>query len=128
MAHFLFVVMKEVMALLPLDKNYYLCIMTGIIILSIASAVILVLCAIILSGKGDHLIAGFKTAKEEERRQYNIKRLRLVVALICFFPILVCWIPFVTDNIFVILFAVPIFCFITLFGGIILIDSWCKKK
>ena len=45
---------------------------------------------VILSGKGDNLIAGYNTASEEERREVNIKRLRIVVAGICFLtPILI---------------------------------------
>ena len=42
--------------------------MTGIIILSIVTAIMVVLCAIILAGKGDHLIAGYNTASEEEKQ------------------------------------------------------------
>ena len=38
---------------------------------------------VILSGKGDNLIAGYNTASDEERREVNIKRLRIVVAGIC---------------------------------------------
>lgn len=64
--------------------------MAGTIILIVITAIIIALCAIILSGKGDNLIAGYKTASEKERQQYNIKRLRLVVALMCLMPILVC--------------------------------------
>lgn len=35
---------------------------------------------LILSGRGDNLIAGYNTASEKEREQYHIKRLRLVIA------------------------------------------------
>ena len=102
--------------------------MIGIIILSVVTAILIVISAIILSGKGDHLIAGYKTTSEEQRRLYNIRRLRLVVALIYLLSVLVCWIPVMTDNIVVILFSAPILSFIIVFGGIILINSWCKKK
>ena len=34
---------------------------------------------IILSGKGDKLIAGYNTASKEEREQVNVKRLRLLM-------------------------------------------------
>ncbi len=48
--------------------------MEGIIILSVISAILIAVSAIILSGKGDKLIAGYKTAGEKERQQYHIKR------------------------------------------------------
>ena len=34
---------------------------------------------IVLIGKGDNLIAGYNTASKEERAQYDIKKLRLLV-------------------------------------------------
>lgn len=81
--------------------------MVGTIILIVITAIFIALCAIILSGKGDNLIAGYKTASEKERQQYDIKRLRLVVALMCLMPVLVSWIPLTTDNIIVSFCAVP---------------------
>lgn len=101
--------------------------MTGIIILSVVTAIIIVLCAIILSGKGDHLIAGYNTASEKERRQYDIKRLRLVIASMCLLTILVCWIPIMSDSIIIGL-SIPMLCFIIIYAGILLINNWCKKK
>ena len=102
--------------------------MAGIIIISVVTAIMIALCAIILSGKGDHLIAGYNTASEKERSQYDIKRLRLVVALMCLLAALpACWIPFLTDNILVIM-CTPILCFIIIYAGILAINSWCKKK
>ena len=41
--------------------------------------VLFVLGVIILSGKGDMLIAGYNTASEEEKKKVNIKRLRLLI-------------------------------------------------
>ncbi len=38
------------------------------------------LAVVILTGHGDGLIAGYNTAKKEKREQYNMKRLRAVVA------------------------------------------------
>lgn len=102
--------------------------MTEIIIVSVLSAIVVVLCAIILSGKGDRLIAGYNTASEKERAQYDIKRLRLVTALMCLLTtLLACWIPFLTDNILVIL-CTPILCFGIIYAGILVVNSWCKKK
>ena len=42
----------------------------------IIAAILLIMGIIILIGKGDNLIAGYNTASEEEKSQYNIKRLR----------------------------------------------------
>ena len=102
--------------------------MPVIIILSFVTAIIIVLCVVILVGKGDHLIAGYNTASEEKQRQYNIKRLRLVVASICFFTILACWVPLLTDNPIVKMYSIPMLTFSILCIGLILINSWCKKK
>ena len=102
--------------------------MIEIIIVSIISIIFIVLCGIILSGKGDNHIAGYKTATERERQQYDIKRLRFVVALMCLLPpLLVCWIPFLTENILIVMF-IPILCFNLIYLGILIINSWCKKK
>lgn len=102
--------------------------MTGIIILSVISAILIAISAIILSGKGDNLIAGYKTAGEKERQQYHIKRLRLVIALMCLLPILVCWIPFITDNIIIAILCCPFLCIFIFLFGMIAINTWCKKK
>lgn len=39
---------------------------------------------LILLGKGDVLIAGYNTASKEEREKVNIKRVRLLVAVLLF--------------------------------------------
>lgn len=46
------------------------------IVLVIVAAILLIIGIVILSGKGDYLIAGYNTASLEERSKYNIKRLR----------------------------------------------------
>lgn len=48
-------------------------------IADIIIGVLFVLGVIILSGKGDMLIAGYNTASEEEKKKVNIKRLRLLI-------------------------------------------------
>lgn len=39
---------------------------------------------LILSGKGDNLIAGYNMASKEEREKVNVKRLRLLIAVLLF--------------------------------------------
>ena len=101
--------------------------MTGITTTSVVTAIVIVLCAIILAGKGDFLIAGYNTASKEERQKYDIKRFRLVVAIMALLTILICWIPLLTESIVVTL-CVPILALIIVFGGILFVNSWCKKK
>ena len=46
------------------------------ITLIIVAAIFVIMGVVILIGKGDNLIAGYNTASQKERAQYNIKRLR----------------------------------------------------
>lgn len=45
------------------------------------TALLVVMGIVILLGKGDMLISGYNTANPEERAQYNIRRLRLVMGI-----------------------------------------------
>ena len=82
---------------------------------------------LILSGRGDNLIAGYNTATKEERDQFNMKRLRMVIGGILFLTIIAFWIPVLIGNqkfiIPMTIVLIPI-CFI----GIILANTWAKKK
>ena len=77
-----------------------------------------------LSGLGDDLIG---PKNPEEREQYDIKRLRLIKSAMILLLIIYSWIPVLLDNqrsiIYVYIASIPI-CFI----GIILADTWAKKK
>ena len=83
---------------------------------------------LILSGRGDNLIAGYNTASEKEREQYHIKRLRLVIAGIMLATIILFWISILMNDIepykFIVLIGMYPICFI----GIILANTWAKKK
>ena len=68
----------------------------------------IVLAVIFLMGKGDMLIAGYNTASEEERKTIDIKRLRIVMAVLM-------------------LVATAIFVVITIVG-VIIANTWAKKK
>ena len=109
--------------------------MGGIVILSVVSVIMIVLCAIILSGKGDYLIAGYNTASEKKRAQYDIKRLRIVVVVICLLTtLLACWMPFLAEIILdskmfnLVVMCIPVLCLMIIFGGLLVINRWCKKK
>ena len=83
---------------------------------------------LILSGRGDNLIAGYNTASEKEREQYHIKRLRLVIAGIMLATIILFWIPILMNDKEPYKFIVLIGMFPVCFIGIILANTWAKKK
>ena len=85
------------------------------------AGMILVMGIIILLGKGDKLIAGYNTASEQEREQYNIKRVRLCIGGLCVImaPIIVLG----ADN----LIAMAPIIMILSFAAIILTNTWAKK-
>lgn len=59
------------------------------IILIITVAILIIMGMIILIGKGDNLIAGYNSASDEEKSQYNIKRLRgLIGGLLVFISLM----------------------------------------
>ena len=89
--------------------------------------VITPLLLLIISGRGDNLIAGYNTASEKEREQFNMKRLRLVIGGMLFLTIIAFWIPVLIGNqkfIIPMTFALFPICFM----GIILANTWAKKK
>ena len=116
------------------EKNHYFCdnftneklykLMTAPIFTTI---LLIPLTLLILSGCGDNLIAGYNTATKEEREQFNMKRLRMVIGGILFLTIIAFWIPVLIGNqkfiIPMTIALIPI-CFI----GIILANTWAKKK
>ena len=85
----------------------------------------LVLAIVVYFGKGDWLIAGYNTASEKERAQYNIKRLRLIITLLMLlsavFVVVLLHFPSIS------IIATPIFVVITLIG-VVLANTWAKKR
>jgi hypothetical protein len=81
------------------------------------AALFLVLALVVYFGKGDWLIAGFNTASEKERAQYNIKRLRLIITLLLLlsavFVVVLLYFPYIS------IIATPIFVIVTLFGVVL---------
>ena len=92
------------------------------------SILFIVLAIILLMGKGDKLIAGYNTASEEERKKVDIKRLRIVMAILMVITAAFCAIlPLLGNNKTSQLAAVGIFIAITIVG-IIVANTWAKKK
>ena len=98
-------------------------------IVSIVLAILfLVLAIVLLMGKGDMLIAGYNTASEEERAKVDIKRLRIVMAILMVITAAFCAIlPLIGDNKDSLLVAIAIFIAITVVG-VIFANTWTKKK
>ena len=99
-----------------------------IIVFSLISLLLVALALFILSGRGDGLIAGYNTASKEEQEQYNLKRLRAVVAVMILFVTAFIWYAArIDDTVVVLLGALPVL-LIGIFAGIIIANTWCKKK
>ena len=94
----------------------------------IFSILFIVLAIILLMGKGDMLIAGYNTASEEERNKVDIKRLRIVMAILMVITAVFCAIlPLIGNNKTSQLAAAGLFIAITIVG-IIVANTWAKKK
>ncbi len=101
----------------------------GILVISIISIIPIGLGILILCGWGDSLIAGYNTASKEEQQKFNIKRLRLVVALILFIVPVTISTPFFfgkEDNAMAHILT-TIVCVVIVIIGVILANTWCKK-
>ena len=98
-----------------------------IIVLSGVTLMMVFLAVVILTGHGDGLIAGYNTAKKEKREQYNMKRLRAVVAGLILFTMAFVWCVALIDNKMVTLLGLLVLIAANI-AGIYIANSWCKKK
>ena len=91
------------------------------ILLLIISLIVLVFAIIILTGKGDNLIAGYNTSTEEDKEKYNIKRVRICIGgmLLILSPIMLMF----ADNFVLLIAVVPPLSILS----IILANTWAKK-
>ena len=88
----------------------------------------LVLAVIFLMGKGDMLIAGYNAASEEERKTIDIKRLRIVMAVLMVVTAVFCTTPPLLGNDKNSLLAAAGIFLAIIFVGIIIANTWTKKK
>ena len=101
---------------------------TKIIVTGILAVLFLVFAIVFLMGKGDKLIAGYNTASEEERAKINIKRLRVLMAILSVITAgYVSILPIIGDNPQDQMGALFVFFAITIIF-IILANTWAKKK
>ena len=88
----------------------------------------IVLAIVFILGKGDKLIAGYNTASEEERKQINIRRLRILMSGISVITATFCaTMPIIGNNIQAQLGVAAVFIIVIVFV-IILANTWAKKK
>ncbi len=87
----------------------------------IISLIVLVLAIIILSGKGDNLIAGYNTARKEDWETYNIKRVRICIGgmLVVLSMLMLLF----ADNFILLIAVVPSLSILS----IVLANTWGKK-
>ena len=101
---------------------------TKIIVTGIIAVLFLVFAIVFLMGKGDKLIAGYNTASEEERAKINIKRLRVLMAILSVITAgYVSILPIIGDNPQDQMVGVFVFFAITILF-VILANTWAKKK
>ena len=92
------------------------------------AALFIVLAIIFLIGKGDKLIAGYNTASEEERNEFNIHRLRLLMAIISVLTAgFCCILPVIGKEKEIVVGATFVFIIVS-FVVVILANTWAKKK
>ena len=99
-----------------------------IVILSAITLLMALLAVIILLGKGDAFIAGYNTSREEQRKQFNVKRLRIVAAALLLLTVAFAWLVVLIGDIIVNLLVGLPFLFVCYIVGIIIANTWCKKK
>lgn len=88
----------------------------------------IVLAIVFILGKGDKLIAGYNTAPEEERKQINIRRLRILMSGISVITATFCaTMPIIGNNLKAQLGIAAVFIIVIVFV-IILANTWAKKK
>ena len=98
------------------------------IMIYLFAALFIVLAVVFLIGKGDMLIAGYNTASEEERKEFNIHKLRLLMAIISVLTAGFCRIlPIIGNEKENVVGATFVFIIVT-FVFVILANTWAKKK
>ena len=99
-----------------------------IIVLSLFVILFIVLAIIFLIGKGDKLIAGYNTASEEEQAQVDIRRLRIVMAIVSVITAaFIALLPHIEQSKESVLVATGIFMGICILF-VIIANTWARKK
>lgn len=101
------------------------------VILSVVSLVLLVMAIIILSGKGDSMIAGYNTASREVQDVYDKRRVRILVGVLLIVIALV--LPvfgflLIRGYKEAVLVAFPVTAFVIIAATFTIAHFWAKKK
>ncbi len=97
-----------------------------IVLISI-TAILLIVGIVILAGKGDNLIAGYNTAPEQERAEYNVRRLRCLVGGLLIILAPMTFFLFREKTMMAIL-SHSVLTVILCITVVILSNTWAKKK
>ena len=93
----------------------------------IIAAILAIPGIVILIGKGDNLIAGYNTASEYEKKEINVKRLRLVIgSLLVIMGILYFLTMRESSMTSILAFAFTSSVFVII--ALVLANTWAKKK
>ncbi|MBR0534599.1 MAG: DUF3784 domain-containing protein [Bacteroidales bacterium] len=93
----------------------------------IIAAILAIPGIVILIGKGDNLIAGYNTASESEKKEINVKRLRLVIgSLLVIMGILYFLTMRESSMTSILAFAFTSSVFVII--ALVLANTWAKKK
>ena len=97
------------------------------ITLILVAALLLIMGIVIVIGKGDNLIAGYNTASKEERAQYNIKRVRVLIGglLIVLAPMLLLLLE---EDTMTAVWSFVAFTFVACIVVVTLANTWAKNK
>ena len=82
---------------------------------------------VILTGKGDILIAGYNTASKKEKEEYDVKRLRLVLGVFLLLLALASFFFLLEESVWAQM-AFGIITFVLIIPTLILANTWAKKK
>lgn len=97
------------------------------VILIIIAALLAGMGIVILVGKGDNLIAGYNTASQKERSQYNVKRLRGLIGglLVVLAPLTVFMLG---EETMAAVWSFVALTFVMCIIVVVLANTWAKKK
>ena len=93
----------------------------------VLSAILAILGIVILAGKGDMLIAGYNTASQEEREQYDVKRLRLLLGVLMLVLAVLCLL-FLGEHSMASTLTFSALVFVLSMVVVVLANTWAKKK
>ena len=101
------------------------------VILSVVSLVFLVMAVLILSGKGDSLIAGYNTASREAQDVYDKRRVRILVGVLLI--VIGLTLPafgflLVRGYKELVMVAFPVTAFVIIAAAFTTANFWVKKK